>query len=415
LAGFLVLVVAAPHWLRNSLAFGDPLYPLLHGRLPSDVWNPDAEMYFRQFREHSVLRGEASWGGLLQALGVALTFGFHVHEYGFHGNLPTFGFLFAICLFLAPLARVSKTTWWTFALCLTGILAWFFTYHRDRYIQALLPWMVVACASVLLALYDTRSKSIRWGIVLLLGAQLIAAADLPFIRSHVMIPGKHPLPHAIERMALGFEGKAHERDAPYKTWAFADWTDLGAKLPEDSRVLVHRDRLWVGLDAPVVVDEPAWQGGLAYGPLEHSAAVYDRLKELGVTHVITGRGHSDGGALSIAGALTFWSFLKNHTELVARSGHLSLWALPKTRPRETQPPLVSVRTCKRAPGTGTYELSALAYVSSQDRATPVANGPTPFLVTENGCGERPIGYRKLTTEGELTMWEARDAPVGEGP
>lgn len=405
-AGCLAVVLSAPHWLGNWLTFGDPLYPLLHDWLPSEAWNPDAEMYFERFREQTVLRGEISWSGLFRALWIALTFGFHVHEYGFHGNLPTFGFLFAITLFLAPLARVSKTAWWTFALCVVGILAWFFTYHRDRYLQALLPWMVVASVSVLIALYDTRDTWIRSGIALLLVAQLIAAADLPFIRSHVMIPGKHPLPHAIERMALGFEGKARERDAPYETWAFADWANLGTKLPKDSRVLIHRDRLWLGLDAPVVVDEPAWQGGLAYGALADSAALYDRLKELGVTHIVTGRGHPDGGSLSVGGALIFWSFVKNHARLVARAGHLSLWALPANRPQESVRSVVHVKTCRAALATGTYELSALAYVSTQGHATPLPDTNTaPFMVTERGCSQAPPGYRKLTTEGELTMWE----------
>lgn len=415
LAGSLALVIAAPHWLTNWLAFGDPLYPLLHDWLPSEVWNPDAEMYFERFQERTVLRGPTSWGGLLRALGIALTFGFHVHEYAFHGNLPTFGFLFAISFFLAPFAKLGKTTWGIFALCVTGILAWFFTYHRDRYLQALLPWMVVAAASVLLALYDTRNSWIRSGIAALLTAQLIAAADLPFIRSHVMTQGRHPLPHVIERLALGFEGKAHERDAPYETWAFANWADLGAKLPDDARVLIHRDRLWLGLDAPVVVDEPAWQGGLAYGALADSGALYDRLKELDVTHIVTGRGHGDGGSLSIGAALTFWSFVKNHTRLVAKSGHLSLWKLPATRPEATGQSLVNVLTCRTAPPTGTYEVSALAYVSTQNRATPVPDSPAHFVVTEKGCSKPPAGYRKLTTEGKLTMWERLEVGTPSAP
>ena len=406
LTGGVALFAASPHWLSNWVAFGDPLYPLLHGWFGSDVWNPDAEMYFERFRDEIVLRGHASWLGLAHALGVALTFGFRVHEYAFHGNLPTFGFLFAISFFLAPLARVNKATWATFGLCLAGILAWFFTYHRDRYIQALLPWMVVASASVLISLYHTRNRWIRSGLAVLLGAQLIAGADIAFIRSHVMIPGKHPLPHAIERLALGFEGKAEERDAPYDTWAFADWTNLGSQLPEDARVLVHRDRLWLGLDAPVVVDEPAWQGGIAYGALGDPARVYDLLRNLGVTHVITGRGHPDGGALSIGGALVFWSFLRNHATQVAKSGHLTLWELRETRPQEdTHPLLVQLRTCESALRPGTYELSALAYVVTQEQAEPIPAAAARFVVTEKGCGTAPSGYRRLTTEDGLTMWE----------
>lgn len=409
LAGCVVLVITAPHWLRNWLTFGDPLYPLLHAWLPSDVWNPDAAKYFRQFQERTVLRGDASVLGLLEALGVALTFGFHVHEYGFHERLPTFGFLFAICLFLAPFARVTKPIRWTFALCLTGILAWFFTYHRDRYIQALLPWMVVASAAVLIALYDTRRRSVRVGIAIVLAAQLIAAADVPFMRSHIMVPGKHPLPHALERIAMGFEGRADERDVPYKEWAFAEFTEIGTKLPEGARVLVHRQRLWLGLDAPVVVDEPAWQGGLAFGTLGSSAAVYDRLKELGVTHIITSREKPPGGAFSIGGAIAFWSFLKNHATRMAQVGRLSLWALPDARPAETEPALVSVRTCKSDPPMGTYELSALAFVSSQPEPTPLSKDPERFLVTEKGCAKRSVGYRKLATEGNLTLWQQYDA------
>jgi hypothetical protein len=159
-------------------------------------------------------------------------------------------------------------------------------------------------------------------------------------------------------------------------------------------VLVHEDRLWLGLDAPVVVDEAAWQAGIDYGTAHTTADIYDILVRYGVTHVVTGRNHPGGGDHGVFGDILFWGFLRTECTYVARAGNLSLWALPAQRPpaiRRT----AAVATCSFGIQPGLYTLDAGAepvLVGALGDANAEALSRADYVAVEDGCGlSVPLG------------------------
>lgn len=416
------MIVWMPHWLKNLLFFGDPLYPRLHAWLGARPWNPDAEHYFAAFLTTDIQRPEPGWESLWDTLQAMFTVGFKVHEYAFHGDIPTFGFLFAASSVALPFAAARGRTWTAFAMSIVGVGVWFWTNQRDRYLQGILPWMVVASVAVLWMAWHTNKRSVRAGVVVLVGAQLACGLGVFFLPSHVMIPGKHPLPHVIDLVEKGWEGKYDERFAPYAKWEFSSWAALGKSLPDDAKVLVHEDRLWLGLNAPVVVDEPAWQAGISYGQLGTPAAIHGKLRDLGVTHVVTGRNHPGGGDPSLAGEAAFLAYLSHFAREEGKEGKLTLWSLPEAAPPAAPAGKIAILTCKKAPKTGIYEVEDLPFASREPLGQPEPLGAfrrsdIDYVVLENNCKRRvpggTAGFARVGVREGFTFLAKERVPARE--
>lgn len=405
----------APHWLKNWVFYGDPLYPSLHRFLPSHPWSPQAASYFRIFLDQAVLRPSRDLRGVLESVRVAFTLGFDVHDYGFHAQIPTFGFLFAATLYVVPLVRPGFRVVLTYALGVAAALVWFWTNHRDRYLQAILPWLVAATVVVLALLFRRSGRAGRLAAVLFVVTQVACGAGIFWLPAHIMTPGGHPFPHLVTLAKAGLEKRYGERFEPYTDWGFADWTALGKLLPKKSRVLVHEDRLWLGLDAPVVVDEAAWQAGIRYAAYANAAEVYDALRRYGVTHVVTGQNHGDGGDHGIAGNVVFWDFVSRHAERVSQHGKLTLWQMPKERPPATPLGQVLVLSCNLSQPLGLYgfgelqDRMPLESLDSFDEATDEIVLRADYVVTEDDCGatldrRRLAAFRQMTTRGKVKYY-----------
>ncbi|HEX3595598.1 MAG TPA: hypothetical protein VHU80_10860 [Polyangiaceae bacterium] len=382
----------APHWLPNLVWYGDPAYPMLHEHITGRPWDPQADMYFRVFMNYAILKPTHDLRGSIETLAAAATLGFRAYETGFHGETPIFGFLFAATLFCLPFTRLTWRVLVAFGLGFTAVSVWYWTNHRDRYLQACLPWLVVAAVSVLVQMWRSPERAVRLSVVALVLAQLGCGAGAYLEPSHFMIPGNHPLTQVMAMVGQGHKGEYAERFQPYKEWRFAAWTELGEKLPANARVLVHEDRLWLGLDRPVVVDEAQWQAGIRYGGLESAVQVYDLLRSYGVTHVVTGENHSDGGDHGVSGNLVFWEFLTSSARRLASANGLVLWQMPDRRPRPTPMGDALVLTCNQSVPPGLYAFNAIRSQSPSVKVPPKSAVPAAmleratFVVLEDECG-----------------------------
>jgi hypothetical protein len=349
------VVLWSPHWLKNTIYYGDPLYPTLYKYLHTlKPWDHEAQFYFEVFKKRALLTPTAGFAGVLESLWAASTLGLSVHEYGFHGEVPTFGFLFAVTLYLAPIVSVRWRVWVVYALGWSAAVVWFYTNHRDRYLQACLPWLVAATLAVLVVAWDERERAGRFMAAILVAAQLACGAGLSLLPAHNMANGGTALPDVIALVGAGYQGKYRERFWPDETWSFAAWTDMGRVIPRGSRVLVHEDRLWIGLDRAVVVDEAGWQAGIRYADLKTPASVWQKLREHGVTHLVTGRAHADGGGHGITGDLVFWDFVSTYAERLRDSGRLTAWAMPRSPPPDRTLGTVAILTCNQSQPLGVY-------------------------------------------------------------
>jgi len=212
----------------------------------------------------------------------------------------------------------------------------------------------------------------------------------------------------------GFDKNYDARFQPYPDWGFADWTAIGQLLPKPSRVLVHEDRLWLGLDAPVVVDEAAWQGGIRYSAFANASEVYDAFRRYGVTHIVTGQNHGDGGDHGIAGDLVFWDFLSGHAREVAKRGKLTLWSMPAGRPAPSPVGRALVLTCNQSEPLGLYEFSGLQDHQPLEEVDATQAPPddmvarAEYVVIEDECNYRfdrrqLSAFRLLKVRGKVRI------------
>jgi hypothetical protein len=418
------LVAWAPHWLPNLVWYGDPLYPMLRGHFSPHPWDAEADMYFRVFMDYAILKPTHDLSGILETLIAATTLGFRSYETGFHGETPIFGFLFAATLFCLPFTRLAPRVRLAYALAFTAVSLWYFTNHRDRYLQACLPWLVVATVVVLEEMWHSSRAPVRVSAAVLVLAQLACGAGAYLEPSHFMIPGYHPLVQVMAMVGQGHKGEYAQRFEPYKEWHFAAWTELGRRLPPDARVLVHEDRLWVGLDRPVVVDEAQWQAGIRYGGLTTTGQVYDVLKRYGVTHVVTGEPHSDGGDHGLAGNIVFWEFLTSSAKRITSLDGLDLWAMPASRPVEKPMGDALVLTCNQSLSSGLYRFTGIRERATQVEVPPKSRAPralldrATFVVIEDECGssadpEGLAAFATMTKRAHVTYYRRR--PLSDAP
>jgi hypothetical protein len=405
----------SPHWLKNALWYGDPLYPTLHRVLPVRPWDAEAATYFERFTKGELLRPTHDLAGMLESVRVALTLGFEVNEYGFHGTIPTFGFLFAATLYCLPFVRTHRRIWLVYALGIAAAIVWYWTNHRDRYLQAVLPWLVVGTLAVLISAWRSGAAG-KLAAALLVTTQIAVGAGVFFIPSNAMITERHPLPHVLSIIGSGYTDNRAKRFLPYENWSFASWVAMGKRMPEGARVLIHEDRLWLGLNAPVLVDEASWQAGIRYSKFRSRRELFDRLQRERVTHIMTARHHPGGGEHGLLGDLAFWDFVSAECTREAQVGSLTLWKMPAKPPSPSVKTTALVLTCTVG-AAGLYDYGAPA--GWVKRADPIADGAAPeelvsaadLIATEGGCKhllapKSARAFQKVATRDQITFWRS---------
>src|SRR6185369_9632770 len=143
-------LLTAPHWLMNWWWYGDPFYPYLRHHLATHPWTPSAARDLESaLQSHLWRTSGTAYAQLRETARAMLTFSFEPHDWAtYHGSVPVFGSLFTIASLLVPLLRRSQRLLHLVASTLAGIAVWYLTFHQDRYLQALLPWMVGATVAI---------------------------------------------------------------------------------------------------------------------------------------------------------------------------------------------------------------------------------------------------------------------------
>lgn len=347
-----VALFTAPHWLKNLLFYGDPLFPLLRHWFPSQPWTPSAEAPFAAW--FSLNRPPLGWAGLGEMLRTLVTFSFSPHDYPqYHRDVPVFGSLFTLCTPLLLLLARNRRLDWVFAGTYLGLCAWFWLHAVDRYLQALLPWMAAGTAAVL-ALLWRQGRWLRGLTAALVVAQVAWGADVPFIPAH------QAAGTAIQKVVIDLLGRRYRPQAALV--AYPDWEAMGKALPPSAKVLVHEEMIHFGLDRATTLDAPGYQGALYWGEDDTAspAEIWRKLRAQGVTHLLWAT-NLDHGTDSVAAGLSFFDFALHHTRRIGVYGGFSLSELPATPPAATPPAKVAYYPCDvRAPPPGLYDLPALS-------------------------------------------------------
>lgn len=365
------LLLTAPHWAKNWLWYGDPLYPALYKHFTPRIWNEDMPLMMERAWKYSVRRPSGTFGEqLLATLQAGYEFSFRSFTKGrFHGSWPYFGSLFTLSLLWLPFVRGAKRTWAVAVAAQLGVFVWFYLSHVERYLQALIPLMAAVVAAAIILGWRSGWFA-RIPIVALVLLQLVWGGDAFFFRSHAMM-GDMPFVKTARLIESGFKGKWKLREEVFTTQQ-----KVGEALGPGEKVLVHGYHPRVGYGAQVITDQPGYQGAIRYGLLDSPQAVWELYRELGVDRVAWRAKRKSDGQDTMAGELRFYEFVKNALTPVTRSGGFNHAPVSASPPSGRSSDLVLYAGCKATFGQGIHRLRDMNVYDRQRERVP-AMKPIP--------------------------------------
>jgi hypothetical protein len=382
--GLAPTLLTAPHWLKNWLWYGDPVYPMLFKHLNVHPWSADAEFWFLDMvsaARPSPFTPDGIWEGIK----AAFTFAFLPNDWAvFHRDWPVFGFLFTLSLPCLLFLRGARRIWWLYAGGLSAVFIWYMSNHYDRYLQAILPWMAAATGGTFVLIWQS-GKWARWALLPLIALQCIWGGDIPFFRTHNLIRDSS-INYSSQFLASGFEGTAH------RLRVYEPLGSIGESLPKQATVLIHDYYRPLGLDRNWVTDR--MQNRISYGTLLSPRAIHQELRDLGVTHVFWNAASERRD--SLAGDLAFLRYVSQYTEDWKRFSPFNVARLPAEPPAESAlPDRVALFACEGPYASGWYDLAQLTIPNDDASAAPSpgstelelagAVARAAFIVVEMSC------------------------------
>ncbi len=346
------LLVTSPHWLKNYLFYGDPLLPFLRELFPPHPWVPGAEDRLTVFADPG-WKAKHSVRDVLNTLASPFTFAFWPHNWSaFHERVPVFGFLYTLTMpaifFVPKRSRIAAL----YVVVSIGVIFWYWTFHQDRYLQAYLPWMA-ACVAAVVTQAWRLGAGVRFALVLLIAAQLVAGAGVPFLPTHPMLR-QSPYSTSIKLIGGWLSEKRVHVESP-----LGAFSQLPFELPEDAKVLVHDEHLTLGIGRPIVSDALAWQTGIDYGTHSRPSEIWSLLRSFELSHVVW-KVEGGYGLSSIGADVAFYYFVLNHLDSMESLEGLRIGTIPSNPPSdEAFLGRVALLGCETSYENGIYPIEAL--------------------------------------------------------
>jgi len=275
-----LLVLTTPHWLKNIIFYGDPLYPVLHAYLPARPFHPGAaDAMLGQYLPTVFAMTGTVWERLCELAGALWTFSFIAHNWSVL-NLPqpTFGSLFTLLGLALPFLPRAKRIWGLLLVCYVGVGIWYWTNHQIRFLQALVPWMAACVVALCVRIWQLGAAP-RLALSALVGFQIVWGADFYFAPNHVLMDDGI-IANTARHLRAGMAGDYESRFRHY-----LEFERLNAHLPGDAVVLLHNGDFRLGLERRAITDQWGYQGALSYRALKNPRAVWQAWHDLGVTHI----------------------------------------------------------------------------------------------------------------------------------
>jgi hypothetical protein len=200
----------------------------------------------------------------------------------------------------------------------------------------------------------------RLALVPLVALQLVWGGDAFFYS------GAPRLISAMTLINTGHQKRIETRFAGYYPNAVA----ASKALPEKAQVLMHTDRINLGLDRTLTFDAPGKQGQLFYDDLAGPNALYHRYRELGLTHISWfASAHSEH---SKQAEILFATFVDRYTKNRRQFGNILIAEMPPDAPPPDEP--LHALVLGTSYPSGLYDLAQLTV---QERVRPEHLTPFP--------------------------------------
>jgi hypothetical protein len=363
-AAFFVLL---PHLGSNLVFFHNPLYPLMQGIFTgSRPTIRDATVLMQAgFPDWHNLPASPLGQRLRDAVELLATFSFVPH-YSYVQGLPVFGSVFTLVIPLVPLAGRARRLWIGCLIALGALFAWAMTYLVDRNLQVFLPLLVAATGAACIRLWELGWAA-RAGVAALVGVQLLWAGGL-------YVSGSDRIGDAIALLRTAMDGTAADKLRTYRS----EFVELGRALPENAKVLLHDSHGNLGIDRPIYLDWPGYQGVIDYRDFRSPADLVRRLKELGITHVVfTPGAHPSDSKQEEA---IFDAFAERYGRFARSYGGMRMFPVPAVA--EPDHPFQAVMIGVGPYANGLYPIESLSTVETLPPqylswASPARTAPSP--------------------------------------
>lgn len=382
-------------WLRNWIWYGDPVYPSLHGYLHLRPWTPQAkDLFVWGYKNFQFWRPARNLHGVIQTLKALVTFSFIPHDYRrFHGTTPVFGSLFTLLLVVLPFFKKTRRIWGVVAMVESGIFIWYWIHHQDRYLQTLTPLMAAVVAAIVIKVWQTHLVN-RAAVALLIATQIVIGGDVYFFETHAMIGA--PIKVVNDLLQSGFRKQYQQRFD-----VFSGWVAVRNALPEKAHVLLHDTHTHLGLARRTTNDWGGWQFGISYSNLLTPRKVWEKYRQLGVTHLVWQERVSKGWD-NVTGDLVFFDFAFHYTVNRRRVGVMWIGRMPDKPPPDKPAGRVALFGCNDMYHSGLYELGSLntpvfgpdkrMFAPPMEAATPANEASlidkAAFVVIDPVCASR---------------------------
>jgi hypothetical protein len=399
-----VVGITAPHFIRNWVFYGNPVYPM-------------AQTLFT--RSHPSIPGSAlladniisHWGTkppaeLLPRVRLALelfwTFSFHPHA-GFTGDVPVVGSLFTLSLPLILVVPAPRRARIAVAAAACAVFLWAFTYWVDRNLQGFIPLLAVATGSVLIGAWHL-GRLARVGVIALVGAQLAWSGD------H-FLNGSDRIASALALIRSGYDGRSAERFDDFRR----PYVDLDHALPPRSRLLLHSIHGSLGIDREVLLDWPGFQGLIDPCASRTPRELFDRYQALGITHVLYQPGLHPSPVKQ--DDVIFGALRMRYESITRGFGPFRLFQLP-SEPPPVEPPYRVLVSGIGGYQDGVYRVEDLSTLEGlppelQRHASPAESlapghvaqqiDRTQALLLGNGTRLEPAASAKTTAQFQLVV------------
>jgi hypothetical protein len=409
--GAAILLLTTPLWAKNWLWYGDPFYPLLHAHLSSRPWSIDAAQIFRDYTdEMKNFQPPPGWRGVKLSLAAMFNHAFKPSDFS---AAPFRGSLFTLMSACIPFVRGPWRLWGTAIVLHIAVFFWYVQLHQDRYLLAFVPAMAAVAVAV---------SALAWRVSLAARLSVVALFTLHSAWGLSVFALGTPVYNY--RAVLDFITAAASGAKDAGMGDLARWDHVGKSIPRGSKVLVHAMHGHTAIGHPSVSDWVRLAGGVSYGRLDSPVAIYEQLRQYGVTHLVWQLNWGDD---SFAGDLRFFEFATKYTD-PHQVDDLWVGTMPsKPPPPGPKKPLIAFMGCDRY-AAGLYPFSAMTvpnprnipqppYPSPLEPVTPdsqgAALGQAQYAVLNTNCGFREdpslaTEFVRIGQRGDYQLFARKD-------
>lgn len=271
-------LVSSPHFIRNTVYYGNPVYPLAksvfvtsHPVHPPGLYTvrtaPGSGTFSPKHADSFAQRQ-------LWATGLFYTYSFKSHNRDFTDHRPYMGALFSLLLPCALFVSRPRRLWLGIAFSYVAFMVWANSSVNDRYLLSFYDILIAVAAALMVRVWQVGWLG-RIAIVPLVAVQLFWGGDA------MLFYGAKSLRGAMSLVAAGYSGKSDSRIAKNDKLR-----QITAATPPDAVILSRNYRGLLGLDRMVLSDIYEGQAYISYSGIRDARELWKLYRSRGVTHLL---------------------------------------------------------------------------------------------------------------------------------